>query len=152
MAAFYVLNVDASIGPSRKAAIGVVLRQKPGKGKPLKVIAFLSKKVDTDDITTAEYLALIEGLRLAARFEPTTLRVFTDSDVVPQQINASDPKFSSPALKRLFDRAWRLINRIGKERVKVLWVPRDMNTEADQRAADAFFERKGDAWFRPTST
>jgi ribonuclease HI len=152
MAAFYVLNVDASVDRSRKGAIGVVLRQKPGKRKPLKVIAFLSKKVDTDDITEAEYLALIEGLRLAARHEITTLRVFTDSDVIPQQINASHPRFSSPALKRLYDRAWRLINRIGKERVKVLWVPREMNTEADQRAADAFFERKGDAWFRPPPT
>jgi hypothetical protein len=37
--------------------------------------------------------------------------------------------------------------------VKVLWVPRDMNAETDQRAADAFFERKrGGFWVRPTST
>ena len=60
MAAFYVLNTDASIGPSRKAAIGVVLRQKLRQEKPLTVIAFISKRVDTDDIATAEYLALIE--------------------------------------------------------------------------------------------
>jgi len=55
-------------------------------------------------------------------------------------------------MRPLYTQAWRLINRIGKERVRVLWVPRDMNTEADQRAADAFFVRKGDAWVRPTST
>ena len=35
MAAFYVLNTDASIGPSRKAAIGVVLRQKLRQGSIL---------------------------------------------------------------------------------------------------------------------
>jgi ribonuclease HI len=152
MAAFYVLNTDASIGPSGKAAIGVVLRQKLRQGKPLTVIAFISKRVDTDDIATAEYLALIEGLRLAVPYEPTTLRVFTDSNFIPDQIHAPDPKFKSAAMKPLYNRAWRLINRIGKERVKVLWVPRDMNTEADQRAADAFFIRSGDVWVRPTST
>ena len=152
MAAFYVLNTDASVGPSKKAAIGVVLRQKLRQGKPLTVVAFISKKIDTDDISTAEYLALIEGLRLAAPYKPTTLRVFTDSNFIPDQINDPYPKFKSPAMRPLYNRAWRLIKRIGKERVKVLWVPREMNTEADQRAADAFFIRRGDAWVRPTST
>ncbi len=151
MAAFYVLNTDASIGPSGKAAIGIVLRQKLRQGKPLTVIAFISKRIDTDDISTAEYRALIEGLRLAVPYEPTTLRVFTDSNFIPDQIHDPDPKLS-PAMRPLYKQAMRLINRIGKERVKVLWVPRDMNTEADQRAADAFFDRKGDAWVRPTST
>jgi ribonuclease HI len=149
MAAFYVLNTDASIGPSGKAAIGVVLRQRLRRGKALTVIAFLSKKVDTDDISKAEYSALIEGLRLAVPYEPTTLRVFTDSDFIPDQIHAQDPKLSA-AMKPLHKQAMRLIHRIGRKRVRVLWVPRDMNTEADQRAADAFFVRKGDAWFRPT--
>src|SRR4051812_1829232 len=124
MAAFYVLNTDASIGPSGKAAIGVVLRQKLRQGKPLTVIAFLSKKIDADDIAAAEYRALIEGLRLAVSYQPTTLRVFTDSDFLPGQIHASDPKFKTPAMKRLYKQAWKLIDRIGKDRVKVLWVPR----------------------------
>jgi ribonuclease HI len=151
MAAFYVLNTDASIGPSGKAAIGVVLRQKLRRGSPLTVIAFISKRVDADDIGEAEYIALIEGLRLAVPYEPTTLRVFTDSDSIPEQINDPNPKFKTPAIRRLYNRAQRQLNLIGRERVKVLWVPRDMNSEADQRAADAFFERRGDVWFRPTS-
>ena len=154
MAAFYVLNTDASIGPSRKAAIGVVLRQKLRQGKPLTVVAYISKRIPKCDIATAEYLALIEGLRLAVPYEPTTLRVFTDSNFIPDQINALDPKFKSAAMRPLYKRAMRLINSIGEERVKVMWVPRDMNTEADQRAADAFFVRRpgGDVWVRPTST
>ena len=151
MAAFYVLNTDASISPSGEAAIGVVLRQRLGKGKPLTVIAFISRQVDTDDIATAEYLALIEGLRLAARYEPATLRVFTDSNFIPDQITDPDPKFKSSGMRPLHKRAWRLINRIGKERVSVAWVPRDMNTEANQRAADAFLVRKDGAWVLPSS-
>ncbi len=151
MAAFYVLNTDASIGTS-KAAIGVVLRQKLRQGKPLTVVAYISKRIPKCDIATAEYRALIEGLRLAVPYEPTTLRVFTDSNFIPEQINDPDPKFKSPAMRRLYNQAQRQLNLIGKERVKVLWVPRDMNTEADQRAADAFFVRRGDVWVRPTST
>ncbi len=151
MAAYYVLSTDASIGPSGKAAIGAVLRQRLRKGKPSTVIAYISRKIDTDDISTAEYRALIEGLRLAATYEPTTLRVFTDSDFIPDQINSQDPKLS-PAMKPLYKQAMRQIDRIGKKRVKVLWLPRDMNTEADQRAADAFFERNDNAWHRPRFT
>jgi ribonuclease HI len=146
-----VLNTDASIGTS-KAAIGVVLRQKLRQGKPLTVVAYISKRIPKCDIATAEYRALIEGLRLAVPYEPTTLRVFTDSNFIPEQINDPDPKFKSPAMRRLYNQAQRQLNLIGKERVKVLWVPRDMNTEADQRAADAFFVRRGDVWVRPTSS
>ena len=104
------------------------------------------------DIATAEYRALIEGLRLAVPFQPTTLRVFTDSDFIPEEINEPAQKFKSLARRRLYNQAQRQLDLIGKERVKVQWVPRDMNTEADQRAADAFFEHRGDVWFRPTST
>ena len=102
MAAFYVLNTDASIGPSGKAAIGVVLRQ-ASPSQSLTVIAFISKRIDTDDIATAEYRALIEGLRLAVLYEPTTLRVFTDSDFIPEQINDPDPKFKTTAMRRLYN-------------------------------------------------
>jgi ribonuclease HI len=70
MAAFYVLNTDASIGTST-AAIGVVLRQKLRQGKPLTVVAYISKRIPKCDIATAEYRALIEGLRLAVPYEPT---------------------------------------------------------------------------------
>jgi ribonuclease HI len=152
MAAFYVLNTDALIGPSRKAAIGVVLRQKLRQGRPLTVVAFLSKRIDTDDIATAEYRALIEGLRLAAPYEPTTLRVFTDSNFIPDQINDPDPEVQVTGYETAVQPGVAPDQSHRKERVKVLWVPRDMNTEADQRAADAFFVRKGDAWVRPTST
>ena len=82
-------------------AIGVVLRQKLRQGKPLTVIAFISKRIDTDDIATAEYRALIEGLRLAVPNEPTTLRVFTDSNFIPDQITTRT-RSSSPAMRPLY--------------------------------------------------
>ena len=150
MAAFYVLNTDASMGPPGKAGIGVVLRRRLSKGKPPKVIAYISKVIDAKDITTAEYVALIEGLRLAARYKPETLRVFTDSDFIPQEID-QEPGFNPPKARRhLYDRAKHQIKLIGEERVNVLWAPRDKNAEADQRAADAFFERKrGGVWVNP---
>lgn len=148
MAAFYVLNTDASIGTSM-AAIGVVLRQKLRQGKPLTVVAYISKRIPMCDIATAEYRALIEGLRLAVPYEPTTLRVYTDSDFIPEELTGPEPKFKSPARRSLYKQAQKQLKLIGKKRVQVLWVPRDMNAEANQRAADAFFERNGDVCFRP---
>src|SRR5262245_37917009 len=112
------------MGPPGKAGIGVVLRRRLSKGKPPKVIAYISKIIDANDITTAEYVALIEGLRLAARYKPETLRVFTDSDFIPKEIDPPDPGFKPPETRRhLYDRAKHQIKLIGEKRVDVLWVP-----------------------------
>jgi ribonuclease HI len=147
MSAFHVLNTDASRRPSGEAAIGVVLRQKLKKGGPLTVVGYISRTIPAESITEAEYQALIEGLELAQAREPTDLYVYSDSASVVKQVNEKEPRFkkkSREKLEPLHRRARGLIEGLG-ERLKIIsYLPREMNTEADQRAADAFLvQHKG---------
>jgi ribonuclease HI len=145
MAAFHVLNTDASIRDG-KVAIGVVLRQKRKKGGPLDVIDYISKVIRAESISEAEYRALIEGLELAQAHEPTDLYVYSDSATVVDQVKLATPKFKHgrETLEPLHRRARGLIDALGSQLKGISYLPREMNALADQRAADAFIvQRKG---------
>jgi ribonuclease HI len=145
MAAFHVLNTDASIRAG-KVAIGVVLRQKRKRGGPLEVIDYISKTIRAESISEAEYRALVEGLELALAHEPTDLYVYSDSATVVAQVNKEAPRFKHgrAKLEPLHRRARGLIDRLEGPLKGISYLPREMNALADQRAADAFIEqRKG---------
>jgi ribonuclease HI len=146
MSAFHVLNTDASRRPSGEAAIGVVLRQKLKKGGPLTVVDYISRTIGAASISEAEYQALIEGLELAQDHEPTDLYVYSDSASVVKQVNQEEPRFKKnrEKLEPLHRRARDLMDGLGEQLKGIRYLPREMNAEADQRAADAFIvQRKG---------
>jgi ribonuclease HI len=150
MSAFHVLNTDASRRLSGEIAIGVVLRQKLKKGGPLTVVDYISKTIPAESITEAEYQALIEGLELASQDQKLTdLYVYSDAASVVKQVNEKEPKFkkkSREKLEPLHTRARGLIDGLGERLKTISYLPREMNTEADQRAADAFLvQSKGKA-------
>ena len=140
MSAFHVLNTDASMR-SGEVAIGVVLRQKLKKGGPLTVVDYISRTIPVESITEAEYQALIEGLELASQ-DPklTDLYVYSDAASVVKQVNEKEPKFkrNREKLEPLHKIARGLIDGLGERLKTISYLPREMNTEADQRAADAF--------------
>jgi ribonuclease HI len=140
MSAYHVLNTDASRpDPSGEAAIGVVLRQKASSGPPrLVVVDYISKRIGPVQIQEAEYRALIEGLKLARDHNRTNLHVYSDSSSVVGQVNANKPKVKA-SVNPLWKEAKALIEEFEQRiKIKISWVPREMNAEADQRAADAF--------------
>ena len=143
MSAFHVLTTDASKRLSGEVAIGVVLRQKRKKGGPLTVVDYISRMIHAESITEAEYQALIEGLELAQGHKPTDLFVYSDSASVVRQVNDKKPRFKKnrEKLEPLHRRARDLIDELGAQ---LSYLPREMNAEADQRAADAILvQRKG---------
>lgn len=101
-------------------------------------MGYISKTIGPASIQEAEYRALIEGLKLARDHNPTNLHVYSDSSSVVGQVNANKPKVKA-SVKPLWEEAKDLIEEF-KQRIKIeiSWVPREMNGEADQRAADAF--------------
>jgi hypothetical protein len=54
-------------------------------------------------------------------------------------------------MKPLHAEVRRLLAEIG-EQVKISWLPRELNREADQRASDAFFKKVDNAWLSPESS
>ncbi len=132
---FYVLKTDGGITAERgqasgQAAIGVVLKD--------------PKYRDVDEVSKgigwarnhheAEYKALIEGLELARCHGIDRIRVFLDSALVVNTVNG-DWKLEPEHLKDLCAMACVLVKEFAD--IKMCWVPREMNVEADALASRA---------------
>jgi len=87
-----------------------------------------------DDLRLAEYRALIEGLMLARSHGIDHIRVYTDSELVVDQVNGVST-VKQPHLQKLHARACGL--RAGFKSFRIGWVPREWNAEADQLVRDA---------------
>jgi ribonuclease HI len=82
----------------------------------------------------AEYQALIAGLKLARDHGVQRLRVYMDSELVVDQMNGLSA-VRQPHLNELHQEATGL--RALFKSIRISWVPREMNTEADQLVRDA---------------
>lgn len=112
------------------AAIGVVL-----KDPSYRDVAEVSKAIGrARNHHVAEYRALIEGLELARRHGIDRLRVFLDSALVVNTVNG-DWKLEPEDLKGLCTIARAHVNEFID--IKLSWVPREMNVEADALASRA---------------
>ena len=87
---------------------------------------------------TAEYMALIEGLKKAAEWRPARLEVFMDSQLVVEQMTGRY-KIKKPELQALAQTARGLLNGFPEHAIS--YVPRERNKGADalaNRAIDEF--------------
>jgi ribonuclease HI len=111
------------------AAIGALLRT-----RRLVAVAQVSKAIGPATHNVAEYRALIEGLQLARRHGVRHVRVFTDSELVVDQVNGASA-VRQAHLHELHDAATGLVVLFRSFRIS--WVPREMNAEADRLVRDA---------------
>jgi ribonuclease HI len=93
--------------------------------------------VGTATNNTAEYLALIDGLRKAAEWHPDVLEVYLDSDLVVQQVSGRW-RVRHADLQPLHRQAVGLLQ--GFPRFTVQHVPRERNRGADALANRAIDE------------
>jgi ribonuclease HI len=129
-----VLKTDGGIaaeeGASGPAAIGVVL-----KDPKYRDVDEISREIGwAKNHHVAEYKALIEGLELARRHGIDQIRVFLDSTLVVNTVNG-DWKLEPEHLKDLCTMASVLVKEFAD--IKLCWVPREMNPEADALASRA---------------
>ena len=125
-------------GPPTPAqgAIGVVLRDP--NGRPIEGIEDISKPIGPAINTVAEYRALIEGLELARRCGITRIRVFLDSELVVDQVNGR-AKVRKEHIRPLHTEACSLRQEFPD--IRISWVPRKWNVEADALATKALLDR-----------
>jgi ribonuclease H / adenosylcobalamin/alpha-ribazole phosphatase len=133
---YFLLNTDGGVDgwrrsadPLRPAAIGLVLRT-----RRLRTVDRLSKAIGPASHHEAEYRALIEGLEVAHAHRVRHLRVYMDSELVVDQMNDRSAVRKS-GLRKLHEVARSLAARF--ESIRISWVPREMNAEADQLVRDA---------------
>jgi len=99
---------------------------------------------DVDDVSeeiglarnhhVAEFKALIAGLELARRYRIDRIRAFADSTLVVNAVNG-DWKLQPEDLQELCVKAGLLLKEFAD--IKLAWVPREMNLEADALASRA---------------
>jgi ribonuclease H / adenosylcobalamin/alpha-ribazole phosphatase len=128
---YYLLNTDGGnrgdrLGP---AAIGALLREPSLVTKDQ-----ISKAIGPATHNVAEYRGLIEGLKLAHHHGISRIRVYMDSELVVDQVNGVSA-VRQARLKELHEEARSLRAQFVSFRIS--WVPRKMNTEADQLVQDA---------------
>jgi ribonuclease HI len=135
----YLLNTDGSgtgtLDDPAPAAIGAVLRDPDGR-----TIAEISEPIGRAINTHAEYRALIAGLRLARVHGIRRLRVFLDSETVADQVSGR-ARVDKEHLRPLHAEACSLRDEFPN--IRISWVPRKWNAEADALATKALVGRGG---------
>lgn len=93
------------------------------------LVDFGGKFIGTGTNNNAEYLALIEGLKLAKKNYIKELLVNMDSELVVNQVNKKF-KVNSPDIKKLYTKVEEEMNKFDK--INIAYVPREKNKLADK--------------------
>ena len=129
---FWLYTDGAARGNPGPAAIGAVLYR--GSPSSHDVVAELSRAIGRATNNVAEYQAVVEGLRMAAGFNPAHLVVRCDSQLLVRQL-LGEYRVKSPGLRPLYRQVCSLLEAVPK--VVVEHVPRERNRHADRLANQA---------------
>jgi ribonuclease H / adenosylcobalamin/alpha-ribazole phosphatase len=121
-----VATDGAARGNPGPAGIGAVVRTDSGQ-----VLARVAQGIGVATNNVAEYRAAIEGLRAAAEAGATEVVLRADSRLLIEQL-AGRFRVRNPTLQRLHGEAREQMKRF--ERVRLVHVARELNTEADRAA------------------
>jgi acyl dehydratase/ribonuclease HI len=132
----YTANIDgAARGNPGPAAYGVILRRPDGTTHES-----LGKYIGRTTNNVAEYYALIAALDYAAASGIKRLRVYSDSQLIVNQIKGLY-KVKHPDLRPLHERAKKQAAAL--ESFKIQYVPREQNRDADDLANAALDSTSG---------
>jgi acyl dehydratase/ribonuclease HI len=132
----YTANIDgAARGNPGPAAYGVIVRRPDGKKHES-----LGKYIGRTTNNVAEYYALIAALDYAAASGIRRLRVYSDSQLIVNQIKGIY-KVKHPDLRPLHERAKK--QAAGLESFAIQYVPREENRDADEMANAALDSTDG---------
>ncbi len=126
----YSLYTDGACrGNPGEAGAGVILKDSSGKTvkKMRKYLGFMTNN-------QAEYNALLLGLNLARTSGVRNLQVYLDSELVVRQVNG-EYRVKSPEIKSLHRKVLKMLGEFDK--INILYIPREMNGEADSLANQA---------------
>ena len=123
-----VAYVDGgSHGNPGPAGIGVVIEASGGE------TTRIAKWIGHQDNNVAEYVALLEALQHALAVKATTLRVYSDSEIVVKQMSG-EYSCRSP---RLYSLNWTCRKLARSMDFSILHIPRENNREANRLANHA---------------
>lgn len=125
----YLYTDGASRGNPGPAGAGVIIYDESGN-KIEQHYEYLGNVTNN----TAEYLALIIGLKLARKYVPCSLEIFSDSELLIKQLYG-EYRVKNENLKKLFNEVQILIKEFSS--VVYTCIPREKNKLADSLANKA---------------
>lgn len=128
-----VYSDGAARGNPGPSGAGAVLVEPSGQ-----VIDRIGKYLGVQTNNYAEYMGLLLGLKRARELGVHEVEVFADSELMIRQLGGRY-QVKSPTLRPLYEEALKLLNDFS--RVKLVHVPREMNTAADEMSNRAIDER-----------
>ena len=128
-----VYSDGAARGNPGPAGAGAVLVEPNGQ-----VVERIGKFLGTQTNNFAEYMGLLLGLRRAKEMGMREVEVYADSELMIRQLGGRY-QVKSLSLRPLYEEALELLN--GFSRVKLVHVPREMNSAADEMSNRAIDEQ-----------
>ncbi len=129
-----VIHTDgASRGNPGEAGIGALIEDDTGH-----VVGRLARYLGRTTNNQAEYAALIDALKEAARQGAKEVSVYADSELVVKQVKG-EYRVKNPDLKPMHAEVMRLIS--GFDGFAIKYIPREKNKEADALANEAIDKR-----------
>src|SRR5215471_748858 len=128
-----VYSDGAARGNPGPSGAGAVLVDASGT-----VVDRLGKYLGVQTNNYAEYMGLLLGLKRARELGVREIEVFADSELMIRQLGGRY-QVKSPSLRPLYEEALKLLNDFS--RVKLVHVPREMNSAADEMSNRAIDER-----------
>ncbi len=120
------VNIDGGArGNPGPAAAGIVIRSSDN-GKVLHQAGIFLGEMTNN---AAEYMALLEALKTAARLGAEEAEVFSDSELLVRQMTG-EYRVREPTLKALFDQAGELVGMF--RRFRISHIRREENAAADK--------------------
>ena len=129
-----VLYVDGAFNPRKNiAGIGGVFYLTDERGKEGEELFTFSENIGKATNNIAEYSALIRGLEYAQQLGGSSIRIYSDSELMVRQINL-DYKVKSENLLKLYHNAKMLLNEFQSWSLE--HIPRNKNRKADILSAN----------------
>ncbi len=128
-----VYSDGAARGNPGPSGAGAVLIEPGGQ-----VVAKVGKFLGHQTNNYAEYMGLLLGLKQARALGAKEIEVFADSELLIRQLGGRY-QVKSPSLRPLYEEAVELLKAFS--RVKLVHVPREMNSAADEMSNRAIDER-----------
>ena len=132
MKELYLYTDGGSRGNPGPSAIGMVLKTPKGE-----ILEQEGRQIGEATNNIAEYRALIEGLKLAQKYQPKKLICFMDSSLAVNQINGKF-KVKKAHLAQLVFEVQQQLAEFSGIRAEFRHIPREQNTEADNLLNQAF--------------
>ncbi|MEA2020234.1 MAG: ribonuclease HI family protein [Patescibacteria group bacterium] len=136
MKELHLYTDGGSRGNPGPAAVGIVLKTAEGE-----ILKEKGKSIGKATNNEAEYQALIEGLKLAQKYNPQKLICFLDSNLVVNQLNGNW-KVKKAHLRKLVFKVREEMAQLLGTRVTFQHISREKNTEADELLNTALDNKK----------